>query len=286
MQYPIIDTHVHTWNLQKVEYSWLNENKTILNRTYLLDELTPEIQSAGVSRGVLVQAANNLEDTNYMLEQAVKYDWVDGVVAWLPLTDPVATARILENDFAANPYIKGIRHLIHNEANDAWLLQETVLESLSQLAILGIPYDLVGISLNHIETALKVAEKIPDLNMVFDHLNQPPIAQKEKFGRWGQLMQEAACHKKFYAKISGLGTSSGNFTDWTNDDLKPYVNFALENFGIDHCFCGGDWPVALLAGSYVKTWQAYQDILGSLLNEADQKQVLSTNASLFYNLKA
>jgi L-fuconolactonase len=30
------------------------------------------------------------------------------------------------------------------------------------------------------------------------------------------------------------------------DDIKPYIAFALEQFGSDRCFCGGDWPVSLL----------------------------------------
>jgi L-fuconolactonase len=50
--------------------------------------------------------------------------------------------------------------------------------------------------------------------MVFDHLNQPPISTNERFGKWGQLMSVAANHKNFYAKISGLGTASGNFSGW------------------------------------------------------------------------
>ena len=62
--------------------------------------------------------------------------------------------------------------------------------------------------------------------MVFDHLSQPPIATNEKFGSWGELMKEASQHKNFYAKISGLGTASGNFKNRNADDIKPYIEFA------------------------------------------------------------
>jgi L-fuconolactonase len=159
-----------------------------------------------------------------------------------------------------------------------------VLESLGLLASKGLPYDLVGVLPEHILTALKVAEKIPALRMVFDHLNQPPIASGERFGRWGELMKEAALHKNFFAKISGLGTASKNFEGWKEADLAPYIGFVAHNFGEDRCFCGGDWPVCLLAGSYERAWEAYRDIIGQLLGEAAQEKWLYQNAVRYYNL--
>ena len=181
-------------------------------------------------------------------------------------------------------YFKGVRHQIHDEKDTEWLLQPSVIESLKVLAGLNIPYDIVGILPAHIETVLKVAEKVPQLRMVFDHLNQPPIATKEKFGKWGELMKEASQHKNFYAKISGLGTASGNFANRKVSDIKPYIEFVLEHFGVERCFCGGDWPVSMLANSYTKTWETYKDILQELLSEESQDKVFYSNANVFYKL--
>ena len=99
-------------------------------------------------------------------------------------------------------------------------------------------------------------------------------------------MQTASQHKNLYAKISGLGTTAGNGKDWTKDDLKPYIMFVLEHFGTDRCFCGGDWPVALLAGPYEKAWLAYQQIFKEEVSAGEQEQLLYTNAQSFYNLSA
>jgi L-fuconolactonase len=281
----IIDTHVHIWDLNRVEYSWLKDDTSILNQTYLLDDLTPQAHAAGIKAGVLVQAANNLQDTELMLETARDNEWIKGVVGWLPLIDPEKVATLLQDNFAKEPYIKGFRHLIHNEPNPDWLLQATVIESLSLLASHGYTFDLVGIHTDHIQTAIKVAERVPQLRMVFDHLNQPPIASKQKYGEWGEWMKLAAGHTNFYAKISGLGTASGNFDGWHSDDLKPYIDFVLEQFGTDRCFCGGDWPVSLLAGDYNQIWDAYKKILSDLLSESEQNKILSTNAAHFYQIQ-
>lgn len=280
----IVDTHVHVWDLDKADYPWLAGDASLLNRTWTLEQLEPERKQAGITKAVLVQAAGNMEDTNNMLRAAESSEWIAGVVAWLPLTNTASSEKILEEKYSGNKYFKGIRHQIHDEKDPRWLLQPAVIESLKILAKRNIPFDVVAVKTEHIETALEVAQKIPDLRMVFDHLSQPPIAAKEKFGKWGELMKTAAQHKNVYAKISGLGTASGNFEKWTTGDLEPYIEFAVKYFGNDRCFCGGDWPVSLLAGTYTKTWQAYKDILDKLLNEKEKQQVLYTNAIGFYSL--
>ncbi len=280
----IIDTHVHIWDLEKAAYDWLKGDASILNRTYLLEALLPSFPAAGVTQGVLVQAANHIEDTELMLEAAGKYDQVAGVVGWLPLMDPVKTFEILSKKYLKEKYFKGVRHLIHNEPDPAWLLQREVLESLQVLAMHNIPYDVVGVSNEHLKTAIKVSEKVPDLKMVLDHLNQPPVAEKKRFGRWGELIKAIAGNNNVYGKISGLGTASGNSTGWTMDDIQPYIAYALELFGTSRCFCGGDWPVSLLAGSYDNHWMIYRHILSGLLGENDTHLVLHKNAEQFYNL--
>jgi L-fuconolactonase len=281
----IADTHIHAWNFGKAEYSWLDGNTTILNRTYSVDEIEAERKAIGIAKGILVQAANNVEDTGWMLEIAENTSWIAGVVGWLPLTNPAETNKLLNEKYLPNTYFKGIRHLIHDEADPTWLLRPEVLESLKMLAANNIPYDVVGILPAHIETVLAVAHKIPTLRMVFDHLNQPPIASGEHFGRWGELMKEAAQHPNFYAKISGLGTTTQKGNNWTANDLAPYVEFALTHFGVDRCFCGGDWPVSLLAGSYTHTWNQYTTLLTALMNTEDAHKIFYSNAAGFYGFE-
>ena len=280
----LADTHVHIWDFSKASYSWLDGNTSILNRTYSIDEIAADLQVAAVTHGVLVQAANNTQDTDWMLHVAAHTNWIAAVVGWVPLTNPDVTANALEH-YKSNPYFKGVRHLIHDEPNAQWLLQPTVLESLQLLADAGIPYDVVGILPAHIRTALQVAEKVPQLKMIFDHLNQPPIATADRFGEWGELMQEAAQHPNFYAKISGLGTTAQAGNAWTNATIEPYVSFALQQFGVQRCMLGGDWPVSLLAGSYTYTWQQYHTLLQTLLTPEEQHMVKYANAADFYQFQ-
>lgn len=294
----IIDAHIHVWDFARARYSWLENNQTILRRNYVIGELEKDRQAAGVTGGVLIQAAGNLEDTDWMLEVAEECAWIGGVVGWLPLTDPEATGKWLEGTYARNPLFKGVRHLIHNEADPRWLLRDTVIESLRILEKAGLVYDIVGVVPAHIDTALRVAEKVPGLRMVFDHLNQPPIAgactgsrsgrftgqSATPFGDWGELMKTAASNANFYVKLSGLGTTANMEDHWQAEDIAPYVGFVLEHYGEARCFCGSDWPVSLLAGGYARTWQIYRQVLSGLLSGQAQERVLFDNAQVFYSL--
>lgn len=278
----MVDTHVHTWDVNRLEYDWLKGNTTILNRNYLIGELETERLQAGITKGVLVQAANTIEETNYMLEVAINTNWIQGVVGWLPLTDPEQTERVLSAQYTHQPYIKGIRHLIHDEPDAKWLLQPTVLESLQLLADHNLSYDVVGILDEHLQCAITVAEKIPSLPLVLDHMNHPPVGSNGT--AWFERMKQAAQFSNVYVKISGLGICTGRNANWNADDIKPYIEFALATFGVERCLCGGDWPVALLAGSYTHTWNVYTEVLSALLSENDLKKLFTENAVSFYKL--
>ena len=94
----------------------------------------------------------------------------------------------------------------------------------------------------------------------------------------------AAQHKNIYAKISGLGIASGEFETWTNSQIQSSIEYAIEKFGTDRCMCGGDWPVSLLAGGYLKTIHAYRAIIENCLSIKEQEKVYFKNATLFYQL--
>lgn len=280
----IADTHIHVWDFKKAYYLWLDGNNTILNRNYNISEIETERKALNIASGVLIQAANNFEDTDMILEIANETEWIKAVVGWLPLADATATQKALEEKYLSNNYFKGVRHLIHDEADPKWLLQPQVTESLRQLAANNISYNVVGILPEHIKTALKIAEVIPELKMVLDHVCYPRSGGKAAFNEWQALMKIASGHKNFYPKISGLTLGVGKGHEWQNDDLKPAIMFTLESFGTDRCFCGGDWPVTLRAGSYTKTWNAYKQVISEQLTKEESDKIFYLNAQNFYKL--
>lgn len=281
----LVDTHIHIWDLEKVSYPWLKGNTTILNRTYAIEELADLHKEQGVGAGILVQASNNYEDTDLMLSVTAETDWLQGVVGWLPLLDPKATAEGIEK-YKSNPYFKGIRHLIHDEPDAQWLLQPNVQESLKLVAEAGLTYDIVGVNNQHLECAIKTASAIPNLKLVIDHLNQPPIGTPKAYKAWQDLIKVYAALPNAYAKISGLGLTakSNGFEKWHSLNIEEPIEFVLQTFGSERCMFGSDWPVALLAGGYNFTLQQYHKAFSKVCtSESDLSNVYMLTAHKFYS---
>ena len=282
MTIPIIDCHQHLWDLSKVEYAWLVPAYGPLYRTYLATELEPQMAEAGVSATILVQSANSYADTVYMLDQADVYPWMIGVVGWTDLLAPADTTKAIER-FSKNRYFRGVRHLIHEEPDPHWLLQPVVWESLQLLADAGYTFDVVATKHEHLECLPAVSEHVPNLRMVIDHMAQPPF-QAGELGQWGEDMQALAANPSIYVKISGLGTASGDWEGWTADSIRTIVHWTIDLFGAERCMLGGDWPVSVLAGGYVKAFTVYKQLLAER-SPAEQEQISYKTAQAFYGVE-
>lgn len=282
---PIIDAHQHFWNLDRVSYPWLTEAGGPICRNFEPPELVPQLAAAGVDATVVVQAMDSPQDTGYMLEQAARYPFIAGVVGWVPLDRPdeaaAALDRYLDHDHeTAAARLTGVRHLIHEEPDPGWLLRDTVIEGLRVLAERDVSFDVVAMPA-HLRHVPVLAERVPGLRMVIDHLGKPPIASGE-WEPWASLLRSAAECPGVCAKISGLGTEANRET-WTAADLQRYVDHALDVFGADRLMFGSDWPVSVLAGGYAKVWRETGKVLAGLSAE-DRAAIYGGTAQRFYGL--
>jgi L-fuconolactonase len=56
--------------------------------------------------------------------------------------------------------------------------------------------------------------------------------------------------------------TEANWAAWTPDDLRPYVEHVVSQFGYDRLMFGSDWPVCTLAATYQQVIGALRQILG------------------------
>jgi L-fuconolactonase len=249
------------WDLARCAYSWLTPDTGILFRSHSIDEVDEERRAAGVDGAILVQAACNRCDTDLMREAMASHPWVLGVVGWVDLLRGSAVEEeALE--LAATGDVVGIRHLIHDEPDPDWLVQPAVIDGLRAVAAAGLSYDVVSVQLRHLEHVPAVADAVPDLRLVIDHLSKPPLGTPD-MAAWTERIRAAAARPNVYAKVSGLDTAAGS-PDWTPDDLRPAVDVALEAFGASRLMYGGDWPVSKLGGGYARQAQAFERLAGEL----------------------
>jgi L-fuconolactonase len=77
--------------------------------------------------------------------------------------------------------------------------------------------------------------------------------------------------------------TEASWRDWTPDDLRPYVQHAVEWFGPDRCLFGSDWPVCLLAATYDRVIAALKECVNDMRG-ADTDAVFGGNAIRVYRL--
>jgi L-fuconolactonase len=275
-----IDTHQHFWNLSKVAYPWLVPAYGPIYRTFAPQDLKPLLDAAGIDTTVLVQSANSYEDTVSMLTQAELCDWIGAVIGWVPLLEPDETAQALER-YVQHPKFRGIRHLIHEEPNPDWVVQPQIIESLKLLAERDLIFEVVAVFPNHLKLVPTIAERVPNLRMVIDHLGKPPIKDRQ-MGAWAEQLVAAAQFPNVYAKLSGLNTAA-DWETWSAADLKPYIDVAIEHFGADRLMFGSDWPVCLLAGDYAKVWDETNRAIEGR-DQAEIDAILGGTAARLYNI--
>lgn len=276
-----IDAHQHFWQLSRpFNYDWLRAPRLApICRDYLPTDLVPHLQATGVAKSIFVQTQHNLEENRWVLELARQYDFLAGVVGWVDLASPECERQVSE--FRADPKFLGVRHVVQDEPDDDFLVRPAILRGLKVLEKHRVPFDLL-LYVKQLRHAATVAEALPGLPLVIDHLAKPRI-KEQGLDDWIPHLRRAAACPNVYCKLSGLVTEA-DWQRWTVADLKPYVETALELFGPARCMFGSDWPVCELAASYERVYQALVEALGPL-SPCDREAIFGGTAARFYQIK-
>ena len=273
-----IDAHQHFWDLGRFEYTWMPPEPSVLRHTFLPDRLARILTRNRFEGSVLVQANTLLEETHWLVDLANANEFIRAVVGWVDLTDPLLGSVL--DELQKNPKFKGVRHPVHDEADERWLIRADVLAGLAELARRGLTYDLL-LRPRHLPMVPMIAERVPDLRMVIDHIAKPFIAA-QVLEPWARDIEAASKLPQVYCKLSGMITEADP-KSWTADHLRPYVNHVMQIFGPDRLMFGSDWPVCMLAGTWKEALAAFTQCIGAQAIEVREK-LLGETARRFYGI--
>lgn len=273
-----VDSHHHVWSLARGDYAWITPDLPAIHRDFTLDDARPLFAQAKVHATVLVQAAPTVAETRYLLDVARRSDGlVRGVVGWVDFTAPNAIPTLAH--LARDPLLKGVRPMLQDQADPAWILRPDVDRVLAALPRLGLRFDAL-VRPVHLPSLLTMLERHPDLAVVIDHAAKPDI-RGGTWKPWADLMRTVAGHSRVRCKLSGLVTEAG--PGWTVDGLRRYVDHLAETFGPRRLMWGSDWPVVNLAGTY-PSWYAASKALTDAWSAADRAALMGETARRFYGL--
>jgi L-fuconolactonase len=273
-----IDAHQHFWHYNPAEHVWMTAGMSILKKDYLPQDLEPLLAKSGLHGTIAVQARQNLQETKWLLELADTYNLIKGVVGWVDLRSP--EVRLQLENYAQHPKLKGVRHVVHDEPDDRFMLQPDFLRGLDELGHFNLTYDLLLFP-KHLPIAVEVVRQFPEQPFVLDHVAKPFIKAKT-LSPWDKDIRELAKFENVFCKVSGMVTEAA-WGRWQPADFRPYLDVVFGCFGPDRLMFGSDWPVCTLSGTYDEVAQLVQNYLQQFSSKIQEK-ILGRNAAEFYGI--
>jgi len=282
MSAPIVDSHLHLWDPGRFVYPWL-ESAARLDRPFGIADFDRARGAVQVERAVFVECdchpSQRLAEARWVAELARGEARIGAIVAGSAIERGRESRADLEL-LREIPLVKGVRRILQDEPDLGFCLGGAFLEGLGQLEELDLSFD-VCVYHYQLATVVAFARAAPYVRFVLDHMGKPRVAEA-LLDPWREHLRQLAALPNVWCKISGLVTEA-NHEAWTGSDLRPYLDHALECFGIERVMFGGDWPVATLATDYPR-WVASLRATLPLSAEEDGR-LFRDNALEFYRIE-
>jgi len=258
----------------------MTEKMGVLRRDFLPPDLEPLLAAVQFDGCIAVQARQNLEETRWLLELANQYPFIKGVVGWVDLRSENLREQLEE--FAPHPKLLGVRHIVHDEPDDSFMLLREFRRGIAQLHEFDLTYDLLLFP-KHLPVAVQLVEEFPEQPFVLDHIAKPRIAER-LIAPWDEDLRRLAKFPNVLCKLSGMVTET-NWTQWQPGDFHRYMDVALGAFGVERLMIGSDWPVCILSGGYQPVMEIVIQYVRNLPAQA-QAAILGGNCARFYGVKS
>jgi predicted TIM-barrel fold metal-dependent hydrolase len=211
------------------------------------------------------------------------------IVGYADLSAGDRVAQTLDRAMSVAPdRLRGIRQIALSHPNESVLRFLThrphpdLLKSsgfgsgLRQLARRGLSFDATVFHHQLPELGATAAAH-PDMTIVLDHLglalamDMDASERDQVFRTWRDAMHDLARHPNVVCKIGGLGTAYWGFGFDARSEptgylelasaWKPYVETAIEAFGVDRCMVESDFPADGRSCGFVPLWNALKHIV-------------------------
>lgn len=272
-----IDAHMHFWRYTRQEYGWIDDTMSPLRRDFLPGDAAPFMREAGMDACVAVQARQTLDETRFLLELAAQHQFIAGVVGWVDLRADDLDDQLAE--LSLHRKLVGLRHIVQAESDD-FMLREDFRRGAAKLERYGFAYDVL-VYARQLPAAIDFAAALPAARLVLDHLGKPDIRGKG-FDAWRQDLDRLARLPNVRAKLSGLVTEA-DWHAWTAEDIRRYIDAALDSFGADRLMIGSDWPVCTVAAPYSQVIDLVRLAISGR-TPAERAAVMGGTARTFWNL--
>ena len=284
IDHPIVDSHVHLVNPERFTYAWADEAPS-LNRSVLPDDVAEAAAPYDVEQFVFVEV--DIDHPHYMaeVEWITKLAAADARIGAIVPCLPVERGGEIEEDLdrlCENGLVKSIRRLIQSQPDPEFCIKPDFIAGLKLLGQRDIAFDIC-VYHHQLPAAIEMVRQSPDMRFILDHIAKPCIRDGLFDPRSAQL-RELAAMENVSCKISGVITEADH-QNWTRDELRPYIEHAIDCFGMERCMFGSDWHVLSLAGTY-SGWVEIIDWVLAGASADERNMFFRDNTRRYYRIEA
>jgi len=288
--FPIIDTHLHVWDQNRLRYSAF-EGHPLFGHPYHVEDYARDCGDLQIETMVFLECyadfwdggGQYLEEIAFVEAEALRDPRIRGIVPMAPLEWGLRAEPILRRMQERHPTVKGIRRIVEFDRDPrALTLSEDFIAGVNLLSRFGWHFE---INVNHTQMDIvrEFVLRVPDVPLILDHCGKPGIAE----GAIEQFRDDVAFLAKrpnLWIKLSDLPVEANHGT-WTDADLRPYIAATLDAFGIHRTIYGGDYPILLQATTMTQWVEVLDRAFADLgLSDAETRAIYRDNANAFYRL--
>ena len=279
----IVDAHVHLWDPARTDwYPYLSGRQQldlgdVTGMARRFDVATYRTESAGwnVQKLVNVAAAvgpHCIDETIDLDQRAAVDGHPDAIVGGVTPTESTSEA-IAQLDRQMNaPRFRGVRPM---GRFDGPLPTAEVLGALEERKLL---FELMAHP-DQMQTAVRGLATFENLVVVVEHAGWPRSATPEEWASWTEGIDAlAGLSENVSCKLSGLAMPLGSMSV---ADLGPWIEYAIEAFGVGRCMFASNFPVDGLHGTLDELFTAYSEITATF-DDAERDLLFAANAERVY----
>ncbi|MHB1103616.1 MAG: amidohydrolase family protein [Devosia sp.] len=288
--FPIIDSHLHIWDPARLNYAWVKGNP-LFDKPYHVEDYARDLGKVRVEAMVFLECyadftpegGQYIEEIEFVEDEAKRDPRIRAIVPMAPLECGLQVEPMLEEMVERHPSVRGIRRIVEfDDAPRALTLSPSFIAGVNLLDKFGYHFE-VNVNFTQMDIVREFVRHVPRVPMILDHCGKPGI-KSGAIAQYRNDIRELAQHPNFWIKLSDLPVEADK-QNWTDADLRPFIESTIETFGVDRIVYAGDYPVCLQATTLPRWVEVLDRAFADLgLSEADTRKIYRDNANAFYRL--
>jgi L-fuconolactonase len=286
--FPIIDTHLHIWDHSRLKYSAF-EGSPLFSQNFHVEDYRQDLGPVEVEAMVFLECyadfwpggGQYLEEIDFVEEEARRDPGIRGIVPMAPLEWGSRVEPMLAEMRDKHPAVKGIRRIVEFDADPrALTLSDSFIDGVNLLEKFGFHFE-INVHHHQMDIVREFVKRIPNVPMILDHCGKPGI-KEGALAQYRADVKELARCPNLWIKLSDLPVEADH-ANWTEADLRPYIDATFESFGVDRTIYAGDWPICLQATTLPR-WVEVLDRAMASFSDGELRKFYRDNANQFYRL--